>query len=69
MLLELVEVHEPLVAFVVVLVVARLFALCANISFAVSITRRIESMVFFKQPPLPVPRGLREKRRIEAPPI
>jgi hypothetical protein len=52
-LVELAEVHEPLVAFVVVPVVARRFAVCANITLAISITRKIESMVFFKAPPMP----------------
>jgi hypothetical protein len=52
-LVELVEVHEPLVVLVVVPVVERRFAVCANITLATSITRKIESIVFFKAPPKP----------------
>ena len=61
-LVELVRVHEPLVAFVVVPVVARLVALCANSKLAGSITSKIESMVFFKPPPLRVSEDLGEER-------
>ena len=55
-LVELVEVHEPLVAFV--LVAARLVALCANITLASIITTKMEIMVFFKAPPCRTRTGL-----------
>jgi len=57
-LVELVEVHEPLVVLVAVPVVERRFAVCANITLATSITRKIESIVFFKAPPKPPPIAL-----------
>lgn len=53
MLLELVEVHEPLLVVVVVPVVAWPLALWANIALDI-ITNRSESKVLFSAPPLPV---------------